>query len=82
MKYRKKSDGQLLEVGDGILVSHCFGKRVDKVTRVTKTMAICEVPGSLPIRYPLKCGFGFCPKGGRSWTVSYDPIEIIKEGEE
>lgn len=79
MKYRKYQQGQVLRVGDGILVTHCFGKRVDKVTRVTKTMAICEVKGQQPVRYPIKYGFGFAPKGTRADTISFEAIEIIGE---
>lgn len=55
-----KPDGYQLQVGDVVEVSMGKPIRYDKVTRVTKTMAICEKIGySVPVRYPRTYGFGF-----------------------
>jgi len=40
MKYRNLDWGDLVEVGDFIVVETFLGKRIHEITRVTKTLAV------------------------------------------
>ena len=71
----KKFDDVVL-VGDKIevrLLSKLL--RFDVVTRVTKTMAICEKPGQKDIRYPRIVSMFFGPFPYRSSQISYRVID-------
>lgn len=72
-----KPYGHNIEVGD--IIEVCVGRtpfRYDHVTRVTKTMAVCEKPGQLvPPRYPRVYGFGFKSLPYHRSNISYRVID-------
>lgn len=69
--YRELKEGELLDVNDYIIVRSILGKRKYKVTRITKTLAICKYDRSteknpndfIDIRFKRRYGFyfGFYP---------------------
>lgn len=72
MRYKK--DGYILQVGDKIeaKIGGCW-RRVDIVTRVTKTLAICEKNGV--VRYPRVYGIGFQSKPYSRTNIQYRVLE-------
>jgi hypothetical protein len=76
MKY--KPEGYKLEIGDRIAVSYGIKSnpfRIDVITRITKTLAICEVEGQQSIRYPNVYGWGFYAKPYERTNIQYMVID-------
>lgn len=75
-----KQENYLIQVGDKIHAhlgdSGSLFSRYDVVTRVTKTMAICDKPNSKPVRYPrLYTGLGFHSLPYQRSTMRYTLIK-------
>lgn len=67
VKYRELQENELLEINDFVVVQSILGRRQYKITRLTKTLAVCKCNRStkerpndfIDIRFNKRYGFGF-----------------------